>query len=101
MDDRIFTSGRWTVRPGQEDQFIAAWREFAEWTKAHHHDAGWVVLLRDQEHSNQFTSLGPWLSAASVDAWRQDEGFRSRIGGIRALLDNFEAASLEPVLELQ
>ena len=28
---QLFTHGRWVVKPGREEDFEAAWRDFAEW----------------------------------------------------------------------
>jgi hypothetical protein len=28
-----YTSGIWLVKEGEEDLFVAAWREFAEWAR--------------------------------------------------------------------
>ena len=98
---KVFTSGRWTVTPGREDEFIAAWTELAEWSRANAAGASWVVLLRDQETRNVFTSFGPWESPAAVEAWRASEGFRSHITRIRGLLDDFVATTLDPVVQLR
>ena len=98
---RVFTSGRWLVKPGQEQAFVDAWREFAEWSRARFDAAQWVVLLQDREHPNQFTSVGPWESEAAIEAWRGDEGSRSRIARVRELLDGFDPSTLDPVVELE
>ncbi len=100
MSDEVFTHGRWTVKPGREDEFVVAWSEFAEWTRKNIPGAQWAVLLRDQQQRSVFLSLGPWESPAAVEAWRASEGFRTRVGRIRELLDGFEAATLDPVARL-
>jgi heme-degrading monooxygenase HmoA len=96
--DEVFTSGTWVVQPGHEDEFIAAWTEFAHWTKATTAGAGWVYLLRDEERPNRFVSFGPWRDGQSVQAWRDSAGFGERIGRIRSLLESFEASRLTPVV---
>ena len=101
MAEELYTSGRWTVKPGHEDEFIAAWSEFAEWSRTNSPGASWALLLRDRQQSNVFTSLGPWESAMAVEAWRASDGFRTRIGRIRGLLDGFEAATLDPVARVE
>lgn len=100
MSDEVFPHGRWTVKPGREDEFIVAWTDFAKWSKANVPGARWVVLLRDQQQRNIFISVGPWEGTAAVEAWRASDGFRSRIGRIRELLDAFEAMTLDPVARL-
>lgn len=97
MTGDIFTSGTWVVPAGKEDDFVAAWTEFAEWTKANISGAGWVVLLRDAEQPNRFTSLGPWESAAHIEAWRASDGFRERLGRLEDMAETFDATRLERV----
>jgi len=100
MDD-IWTSGTWTAKPGREAEFVEAWREFAVWSVEAHHPERRAWLLRDEERPGVYVSVGPWPSAAAVEAWRADPGFRERIGRIRALLDGFEAHTLRPVLAVR
>lgn len=87
----LYTSGRWTVVPGQEEEFVAAWRELAEWTAAEIPGSAWATLLQDQEKRNRFVSFGPWESADAIAGWRSSPGFQERFGRIRAVLEDFEA----------
>lgn len=101
MADELYTSGRWVVKPGSEDQFVRAWREFAEWSKASFPEAaGWVLLLRDREQQNVFVSLGPWSTSSAIETWRGDTGFRTRIASIRELLESFTSATLDAVVDI-
>jgi heme-degrading monooxygenase HmoA len=95
-----YTHGVWTVKPGREDEFVAAWREFAEWSKREVPGALWVRLLRDSATPNRFVSVGPWASPEAVARWRAEPGWKERIGRIREMLDGFEASSLEAVVAL-
>lgn len=88
--DELYTSGRWTVVAGREDEFIAAWEDLARWTEEQVAGAGWASLLQDTEQANRFLSFGPWESAEAIEAWRASEGFQERVGRIRALLEGFE-----------
>jgi quinol monooxygenase YgiN len=92
----VWSSGTWTVKAGKGDAFAAAWLEFAEWTRSTHGaDRAW--LLRDQANPDRFLSVGPWPSAAAIEAWRSDPGFRERIGRIRELLEDVATSTLDPV----
>ena len=97
MPEDLFASGTWVVKAEEEGEFLAAWNEFAEWTKRNAPGAGWVVLLRDQEHMNRYVSIGPWDSAADIEAWRASEGFRQRLSRLRGMVDDFEATRYERV----
>ncbi len=63
---QLYTSGRWTVVPGREEEFVKAWSEMAEW------------------------SFGPWESAEAIAGWRESPGFQARVERIRGMLEGFE-----------
>jgi heme-degrading monooxygenase HmoA len=93
----LYTLGDWIVRPGREDEFIEAWHEMAEWTANEFAPGASAVLVRDRENRSRFVSFGPWESEDQVSRWRESEGFASRVGRIRELLDRFEPQTLDPV----
>ena len=96
-----YTHGIWTVTPGHEDDFIAAWSEFAEWTKDEIAGSSWAALLRDRELPNRFISIGPWESLDAIEAWRAEPGWSARVQALREHLDSFEPSTLDPVRELE
>jgi quinol monooxygenase YgiN len=89
----IYTSGRWTVVAGREDEFVAAWQELAEWTVREIAGSRWATLVQDQEAPNRFLSFGPWASAEAIAHWRASPGFQERVGRLRELLEGFEPAT--------
>jgi len=95
-----YTHGVWTVKPGREDDFIGAWREFAEWSKRSAPGALWARLLRDSAQPNRFISVGPWASPDAIAAWRAMPGWQERIARIRPMLESFEPSTLEAAVEL-
>jgi heme-degrading monooxygenase HmoA len=95
--DELYTCGIWTVAPGREEEFVAAWQELAEWTAASMPGAGWATLVRQQEAPNRFLTFGPWESADAVAAWRESNGFRERVARIRGLLEGFEPGTYRRV----
>jgi heme-degrading monooxygenase HmoA len=96
----LCTSGTWTVEPGREEEFVAAWSELAEWTSAEVPGSSWVRLLQHREKRNVFLSVGPWESAEAIAAWRESPGFQERIGRIRGMLETFEAGILDCRVEI-
>jgi heme-degrading monooxygenase HmoA len=92
-----YTSGTWTVKPGREEEFIAAWQELADWTWREIPGTGWAKLLRDRESPNRFVSFGPWESLEAIESWRGHDGFGERVGPLRELLEAFEPRTLEQV----
>ena len=95
-----YTHGTWIVKSGKEEDFIRAWKELAEWTKANVPGAGTARLLRDREQPNRFASFGPWGSLAAIAAWRQMAEFQQRVARLRELLESFEPHTLELVAEV-
>ena len=95
-----YTVGIWTAKPGRADEFVAAWTEFATWTKSAVQGTTWVKLLRDRDDPNRFVSVGPWDSLESIEAWRANEGWAERVGRIKELLAGFEAITLDAAVEI-
>jgi quinol monooxygenase YgiN len=94
-----YTHGIWTVTPGHEEQFVAAWAELAQWTGREVPGSTWAKLLRDCSTPNRFISFGPWPSLEAIEGWRGHPGWRERVEQIRELLDGFEPSTLELVVE--
>lgn len=97
---QVYTSGRWTVLPGREDEFVAAWSELAQWTFAEVPGSSWARLLQHQEKPNVFVSFSPWQSADAIAAWRESPGFQGRVEGIRGMLENFEPEVFDSRVEI-
>lgn len=95
--NRLYTSGTWTVRPGNESEFIRVWRDFATWSTAHQPGAGGAHLLQDLEAPNRFLSFGPWDSEQSVQAWRATPEFAAFTDRVRDLCESFEPRRLREV----
>lgn len=85
----VYTHGTWIVKPGREDEFIAAWRERDEWMKRELPEAN-ATLLRDREQKNRFVSFGPWESVERVARMRASSGFEERAARMRDLLESYD-----------
>lgn len=96
----LYTWGSWQVKAGREDEFVQAWQEIAQWTASEIPGAMWATLVRDLEDPSQFLSIGPWESMGAIEEWRASEGFRERIGRIRALVEGFEPMTGEAVVDV-
>jgi heme-degrading monooxygenase HmoA len=95
---QTYTETAWVVKPGQEDEFVRRWQDWAEWTALQGLTAS-AKLLRDVEQPNRFLSFGPWESADKVRRWRSAEGFQERIGRLQEVLESFEPRTFEQVAE--
>ncbi|MDD1664638.1 MAG: antibiotic biosynthesis monooxygenase, partial [Methanomicrobiales archaeon] len=85
--DPLYAVGVWSVRPGNEAAFIAAWRDFATWTYSHVKGPGKGTLLQDLENPGRFVSFGPWEDLESIQAWRQQPDFRKAFARFMELCD--------------
>ncbi len=95
----VYTLGIWTVKPGREEDFMQAWRDFATDSAAAFPGAT-AVLLRDRDQPGQFISCGPWESLAQIEEWRSSAVFANGIGRIRDLLESFRPYTMDPVVEI-
>jgi heme-degrading monooxygenase HmoA len=91
-----YTSGTWRVRPGDEDEFVAAWEAFVTWA-AQMPGSGTFHLVRDIDDPSHFMSFGDWDSFSAQDAWKLEAEFRERIGRVRAHCDEFTPSVFELV----
>lgn len=89
-----YTFAVWSVRPGREDDFVAGWRELAEWTAANAPGAGISRLLQDEDQPTRFISVGPWDDKDAIAASRSQLGFQERIARLREMLETFTPANL-------
>ena len=94
-----YTSGIWVAKPGEEDEFVAAWEEFARWASTHD-GAGTLRLVRDREQTNRFSSFAPWESVDAIQAWKGSDEFRERIGQVKQHVTEFSPSELELVAEV-
>jgi heme-degrading monooxygenase HmoA len=95
MSQRLYTYSVWIVRPGREEEFVAAWRELAEWTTANAAGVGPARLLQDERQPTRFISLAPWDSRRAIAAWRALPGYGERIARLRGLVETFTPAELD------
>jgi quinol monooxygenase YgiN len=90
----VWTHGTWTVKPGREDEFIAALRALTQEVSAEL-GAEPPTFLRDREQPNVFMTFSPWESDAEIERFRAF--LFPRLGPLRELLESFEPNTLDPV----
>lgn len=104
MDDKnsekkkeIYTLGKWTVKPGLEDEFIREWSTFADWTAKNVPGTGTGYLLRDENNPLKFISFGPWTDKDAIQQWRDRDEFKKFFAKARELCDELEPNTLRLV----
>lgn len=88
-----FSSGNWIAKDGQEDELVARWTEFVEWTVKEMGDGATEspILIRDAANPKHFISFGGWRDSETVKAWREHPEFQERLGRCREVCDDFAA----------
>ena len=95
-----YSYGVWIVKPGRQEDFVAGWREMAEWTTANAPGAGIGRLFQDENQPSRFISIGPWDDKDAIAAWRSQLGFQERVGKLREMLETFTPADLQLRVEV-
>lgn len=96
----MYSLGIWLVKTGQEEEFIAAWTEFAKQTFASQPGAIEVVLLRDIENPSRFITAGPWEDQESIDRWRQTKEFQEFFQRAKLLCKEITPFTLKILVKL-
>ena len=65
-----YTSGRWVVKPGEENAFVADWMAFVTWASGVS-GSGTFRLVRDLDNPRSYLSFAPWESFEAQQAWRR------------------------------
>ena len=91
-----YTSGTWTVKPGEEDAFIQEWRDFVTWASSFS-GSGEFRLVRDLDRPSSYLSIAPWESFEAQQAWKEQPEFRERIMRVRAHCEDFQPSTYELV----
>ena len=92
---KVWTHGRWTVKPGREDDFVRALHGIEEEARAELGTIPSPTLLRDREHTNVFVTFGAWESVEQIEAFRSF--LFPRLGSLREVLESFEPHTLDEV----
>lgn len=82
-DQMPYTSGSFTVRLGEEDAFISAVNDVAEWTMVNFSAAREITLLRDLSRTGRFLTVIRWDDEESIEAWRADPEFGAYMTQLR------------------
>ncbi|WP_281768074.1 antibiotic biosynthesis monooxygenase family protein [Methanoculleus bourgensis] len=86
--------------PGRGEEFIAAWKEFAEWTSRLGGGSLEVLLLQDAEQPQRFVSVGPWKDVPDIRAWRNTPEFGAFMQRAKELCTGIHPAIMKPVVRI-
>jgi heme-degrading monooxygenase HmoA len=98
MKSDVYTLGVWRVKPGQQERFVATWREVGDFFNGLPNppsDKG--ILVQSLQDENQFYSFGPWRSLEDIQAMRANPQTGEVLGRLAALCDEAKPGSYRVV----
>jgi quinol monooxygenase YgiN len=90
----VWTHGRWIVKPGREDESLAALGGVAAAVQKEM-DVPRPTVLRDRDQPNRFLTFGRWESIEAIERFR--EVALPKIAEMQDLLEGFEIFTLDEV----
>ncbi len=96
-----YTMGQWAVKPGREKEFIATWKEFADWTRRSRYGMIEASLLQDTEDPHLFRSYGNWEDADSINEWRQTPEWKKYYSKLKGLCQDIQIRTLKSVAHVE
>ncbi|MDQ3875050.1 MAG: antibiotic biosynthesis monooxygenase [Actinomycetota bacterium] len=96
----VYATGSWQAFPGQEEAFVAAWREFVGWA-ATLDGAGEATLARDVRADGRYVSFFGWDDMETVRGWKAHPEFKERMSRVQQFVDKFAPTELEVVARVR
>jgi quinol monooxygenase YgiN len=92
-----YTSGRFSVKLGEEDAFISAVEAVADWTMVTFPSVLEITLLRDSSRRGGFFTVFRWEDEESIEAWRSDPEFGAYMTQISEHCESVEVFTLQRI----
>ena len=88
-----YSAGDWTVKAGQEAEFVERWSAFTKWSADNVPGAESFLLIQAQDNPRHFVSVGGWRDMESLQAWRQLPEFQQLFSRCRELCDEMDGTN--------
>jgi len=95
----VYSSGAWTAKKGEAEEFVEAWTEFAGWLSTMPGE-GTARLTRALSEPRRYLSFAPWESAEAMHAWKSAPDFRERMAPVQKHVTEFTPIEMELVAEV-
>ena len=92
----VYSSGIWKVKDGEEQEFVAAWTDFANWLSTMP-GSGTARLTQDVSNPGHYLSFAPWESMDQLQAWKNDPEFPKHMGPVQQHVAEFTPQEMELV----
>ena len=100
MQGDVYTLGVWKVKPGQEESFIAVWKELGAFFLSLPKPPGPGTLVQSLEDPTLLYSFGPWNSLEDIQAMRVHPQAPAMIGKLASLCDQATPGSFRLVAKV-
>ena len=97
MQGDVYTLGVWKVKPGEEESFIAVWKELGDFFLSLPKPPGPGTLVQSLEDATLFYSFGPWNSLEDIQAMRAHPRAPAMIGKLASLCEQATPGSFRVV----
>lgn len=97
MSEQAFTLAVYRVKPGREDEFVAAWDGLAETFSSLPNPPLWGTLIRHLTERTLFYSFGPWRGREDVRAMRESPAAAAAFRRLHELCDELTPGDYEVV----
>jgi quinol monooxygenase YgiN len=101
MEETFYTHALWRVKPGHEEEFIAAWKALADTFLHLPTPSSHGTLIQSLTDPTLFYSFGPWDRLEDIEAMRQDPQARQAIQDVMALCTEATPSSYRVVAEIR
>lgn len=92
-----YVSSRWSVKPGHEEEFVAAFETLALWAELNHPEGGTARLLQSVGEPSDYVAMWEFPSAEAIERWRATKDVGDHLDALAALAGRVE----EDVFELR
>jgi quinol monooxygenase YgiN len=93
---QLYSNGVWKVKNGQEENFKAVWKEFAE-LALKNHGALEGTLLQEIDNTKIFVSFGLWENTEYTQKWQNSPEFKSYMAKFKDLCDSMQIKILKSI----
>ena len=94
---KVYSTAMWTVKPGREREFAAAWQRLADWTIDNQPGATKFTIFQDLGNDHLYIDSVPWPDTASIKAWRETAQVAEFMMTARETCDDIKVLTMRPV----
>ncbi len=99
-ENKIYTSGVWQVKEGQEENFKSLWKEFAD-DGIKNRNTLEAVLLQEYDNPKSFVSFGIWENIESIKQWQNTAEMKVFASKFDKICDIRQIKTFKPAMRMK